>query len=182
MAQAHSQEHLTQVIGSVPLAGELGAEPALDDARRSTVVLGGELTSRKQRSLWGDAWRRLTKNKLAIIGLIIVTTFIALAILAPVLAPYGQSEVVDYRLARHGPSWQWPLGLDQNGRDIFSRLLYGARVSLVVGVLAQALVLLIGIPVGAFAGYHGGRIDNFLMRSVDVVYAIPQLLLVMILL
>jgi ABC-type dipeptide/oligopeptide/nickel transport system permease subunit len=88
--------------------------------------------------------------------------------------------VVDYRLARYGPSWTWPLGLDQNGRDILSRLLYGARVSLVVGVLAQALVLLIGIPIGAFAGYHGGRIDNFLMRSVDVVYAIPQLLLVMI--
>jgi oligopeptide transport system permease protein len=148
--------------------------------RTPTFHLGGQLTARKQRSLWGDAWRRLTKNKLAVIGLIIVVTFVVMAILAPVLAPYGQAEVVDHRLARTGPTWAFPLGLDQNGRDIFSRLLYGARISLVVGVLAQALVLLIGIPVGAFAGYHGGRVDNAIMRGVDVVYAIPQLLLVMI--
>ena len=180
MAQAQPREHLPQAIGSLPLAGDVDAEAAPDGLRTSGLVLGGELMARKQRSLWGDAWRRLTRNKLAIVGLITVLTFITLAILAPVLAPYGQAEVVDYRLARYGPSWAFPFGLDQNGRDIFSRLLYGARVSLVVGVLAQALVLLIGIPIGAFAGYHGGRIDNFLMRSVDVVYAIPQLLLVMI--
>lgn len=180
MAQAQPREHPPRMIGSLPLAGDLSAESAEGANRSSTMVLGGALTARKQRSLWGDAWRRLTRNKLAVLGLMIVTTFIILAILAPVIAPYGQAEVVDYRLARHGPSWTWPFGLDQNGRDIFSRLLYGARVSLVVGVLAQALVLLIGIPVGAFAGYHAGRIDNFLMRSVDVVYAIPQLLLVMI--
>jgi ABC-type dipeptide/oligopeptide/nickel transport system permease subunit len=160
----------------------LGAEatPAAIAAELPTLGLTGELVAHRQRSLWGDAWRRLCRNKLAVIGLIIVVTFVVLAALAPVLAPYGQSEVVDYRLARHGPSWLFPMGLDQNGRDIFSRLLYGARVSLVVGVLAQALVLAIGIPVGAFAGYHGGRIDNALMRAVDVVYAVPQLLLVMI--
>lgn len=145
-----------------------------------TLAIAAELVTRPQRSLWSDAWRRLTRNKLAVVGLVIVITFMTLAVLAPVLAPYGQSEVVDFRLTRHGPSWTWPLGLDQNGRDIFSRLLYGARVSLVVGVLAQALVLLIGIPIGALAGYHGGRFDNILMRGVDVVYAIPQLLLVMI--
>jgi ABC-type dipeptide/oligopeptide/nickel transport system permease subunit len=156
------------------------AERAPGQQRTATIRLGGELTARKQRSLWGDAWRRLTKNKLAVVGLIIVVTFVSLAILAPVLAPYGQAEVVDHRLARTGPTWLFPLGLDQNGRDIFSRLLYGARVSLVVGVLAQALVLIIGIPVGALAGYHGGRVDNAIMRGVDVVYAIPQLLLVMI--
>ena len=181
MAQAQPRDHLSPAVGSVPVAGALDAESAAaPGSRTEPMILGGVLTTRKQRSLWGDAWRRLTRNKLAIIGLIIVSTFIVLAILAPVIAPYGQAEVVDYRLARHGPSWMWPLGLDQNGRDIFSRLLYGARVSLVVGVLAQALVLLIGVPIGAFAGYHGGRVDNFLMRSVDVVYAIPQLLLVMI--
>jgi ABC-type dipeptide/oligopeptide/nickel transport system permease subunit len=155
-------------------------ERAPGQQRTATIRLGGELTARKQRSLWGDAWRRMTKNKLAIVGLIIVVTFVSMAILAPVLAPYGQAEVVDHRLARTGPTWLFPLGLDQNGRDIFSRLLYGARVSLVVGVLAQALVLIIGIPVGALAGYHGGRVDNAIMRGVDVVYAIPQLLLVMI--
>ena len=130
-----------------------------------TTALGGELTARRQRSLWGDAWRRLIRNKLAIIGLVIVTTFTLIAIFAPLIAPYGQAEVVDYRLARFHPSWTWPMGLDANGRDIFSRMVYGARVSLVVGVLAQAIVLLIGVPIGAIAGYYGGETDNVLMRS-----------------
>ncbi len=156
---------------------------SLPVAEQAPVVASGRVLTaaeRRQRSLWGDAWRRLLKNKLAVIGLIIVTTFVILAALAPWIAPYSQSEVVDPRLTRHPPSWTWPAGLDQNGRDIFSRLLYGARVSLVVGVLAQALVLLIGVPIGAAAGYYGGKVDNLLMRMVDVIYAVPQLLLVMI--
>lgn len=193
MAQSHSQSQPYQPIDLTLRETDSGmpapnwdVEELIDETRipgqvrTATTRLGGELTARKQRSLWGDAWRRLTRNKLAVIGLFIVVSFIVLAVFAPLLAPYGQAEVVDYRLARHGPSWQFPFGLDQNGRDIFSRILYGARVSLVVGVLAQGLILLIGIPIGAFAGYHGGRIDNALMRAVDVIYAVPQLLLVMI--
>jgi ABC-type dipeptide/oligopeptide/nickel transport system permease subunit len=129
--------------------------------------------------LWGDAWRRLLKNRLAVVGLVIVTLFIALAVVAPLIAPYGQAEVVDPRLARYEPTWTWPFGLDANGRDIFSRILYGAQVSLVVGVLSQVIVLLIGVPIGALAGYLGGAVDNTLMRAVDVIYAIPQLLLVL---
>ncbi len=144
-----------------------------------TKQLGGELTARKQRSLWGDAWRRLMRNKLAVIGLCIVVFFSLVAIFASVIAPYGQAEVVDFRLARYPPSWQWPMGLDANGRDIFSRMVYGAQVSLVVGVLSQIIVLLIGIPLGAIAGYFGGATDNVLMRMVDVIYAIPQLLMVL---
>lgn len=147
--------------------------------RTETTVLGGDLTARKQRSLWSDAWRRLRKNKLAVLGLIIVVSFSLIAIFASVIAPYGQAEVVDFRLARHHPTWTWPMGLDANGRDIFSRMVYGAQVSLVVGVLAQAIVLLIGIPLGAIAGYFGGATDNVLMRLVDVIYAIPQLLMVL---
>lgn len=144
-----------------------------------TTRLGGELTAKKQRSLWGDAWRRLIRNRLAVIGLIIVVFFSLIAIFASVIAPYGQAEVVDYRLARHPPTWTWPMGLDANGRDIFSRMVYGAQVSLVVGVLAQVIVLTIGIPIGAMAGYLGGATDNVLMRLVDVFYAIPQLLMVL---
>ncbi len=134
----------------------------------------------RHRSLWTDAWRRLTKNRLAVVGLIIVVVFIVMATFAPLLAPYTQAEVVDVRLARQGPSWLWPFGLDQNGRDIWSRTLYGARVSLLVGVVSQIIVLAIGVPVGMVAGYKGGNIDNLLMRFVDVFYAVPQLLLVMI--
>ncbi|HEV2527735.1 MAG TPA: ABC transporter permease [Thermomicrobiales bacterium] len=134
----------------------------------------------RQRSLWSDAFRRMAKNKLAIIGLFVVSLFTLTAIFAPWIAPYGQSEVVDPRLARTGPSWTWPMGLDQNGRDIFSRLVWGARVSLTVGLVAQTIVIIIGVTVGALAGYFAGKTDTFLMRFVDVVYAIPQILLVMI--
>jgi oligopeptide transport system permease protein len=87
--------------------------------------------------------------------------------------------VVDVRLASHPPSWTWPFGLDRNGRDVFSRIMYGARVSLLVGVLSQVIVLAIGIPVGAIAGYCSGKVDNILMRFVDVIYAIPQVLMVL---
>jgi oligopeptide transport system permease protein len=144
-----------------------------------SIKLEGDLTARHDRSLWSDAWRRLIRNKLAIVGLIVVMVFAAIAVLAPVIAPYGEAEVVDFRLARYHPSWTWPMGLDANGRDIFSRIVYGARISLVVGVLSQVIVLLIGVPIGAAAGFIGGNIDNVLMRLVDVIYAIPQLLMVL---
>jgi oligopeptide transport system permease protein len=192
MAQSHRQ---SQPLDSVNLAlrntdtavpaPPWQAEDVIEDAvapgqrETPTVGLGGELAARKQRSLWTDAWRRLRRNKLAVVGLVVVATFSLIAIFAPAIAPYGQAEVVDFRLARYPPSWTWPMGLDANGRDMFSRMVYGAQVSLVVGVLAQAIVLLIGVPIGAIAGYFGGATDNVLMRLVDVVYAIPQLLIVL---
>ncbi|MGI8476741.1 MAG: ABC transporter permease [Thermomicrobiales bacterium] len=138
-----------------------------------------EATTRKPASLWRDAWRRLVRNRLALIGLTLVTLFILVAAFAPLLAPYGESEVVDVRLARHAPNWIWPFGLDANARDIFSRMMYGARVSLLVGVVAYLIILSIAIPVGSIAGYYGGRVDNVLMRLVDVIFTIPQVLLVL---
>jgi len=186
MVQSQSQAGTPDSAG--PYVGEAANAETVADSAWSAVdspnalARAGslsELSSRKQRSLWGDAWRRLTKNKLAVIGLVVVVFFVIVALFAPLIAPYGEAEVVDYRLAREHPSWVWPFGLDANGRDLFSRVVYGARVSLVVGVLAQALVLAIGIPVGAAAGYFGGWVDTTLMRLVDVVYAIPQLLLVL---
>jgi ABC-type dipeptide/oligopeptide/nickel transport system permease subunit len=138
-----------------------------------------EVVVRKQTSLWGDAWRRLVRNKLAVLGMIVVITFVLVAIFAPVIAPYEEAEVVDPRLVRFSPSWDWPMGLDQNGRDIFSRTVWGARVSLFVGVVAYMIVLMIAIPVGSIAGYFGGWVDNVIMRAVDVVFTIPQVLLVL---
>lgn len=176
----------SQPIESVDLRSANVAAPEADAiADRSSLrpptnlTAVGDLTARPQRSLWADAWRRLRKNKLAVIGLTIVVVFTLVAVFAPLIAPYGEAEVVDTRLARMHPSWTFPFGLDANGRDLFSRVVYGARVSLVVGVLAQAIVLAIGIPVGALAGYFGGATDEILMRVVDVIYAIPQLLLVL---
>ncbi len=138
-----------------------------------------EAAPTRQASLWGDAWRRLIRNKLAVIGLVIATTLILCAIFADIVAPYGPAEIVHVDLRLTEPSWHFPMGIDQNGRDVFSRVIHGARVSLVVGVVAQLIVLAIGVPVGAAAGYFGGTVDNALMRFVDVVYAIPQLLLVL---
>lgn len=175
--------------------------PAVEAEAATLANLGAaqEVSSRRQASLWGDAWRRLIRNRLAIVGMVIVASFTIIAILAPVIAPYSESEAVyediesrnpdgspnaDYyhvvrELPGAEPSRTWPMGLDLNGRDIFSRMMYGARVSLVVGVLAQVIILVIGVPIGAIAGYYGGWTDNFLMRIVDVVYAIPPLLLVL---
>lgn len=140
-----------------------------------------EATPLRQASLWGDAWRRLIRNRLALIGLIIVIVISLTAIFAPLIAPYGESEVVAPSLKLSTPSWYFPMGIDQNGRDVFSRIVYGSRVSLLVGVVAQLIVLGIGVPIGAIAGYYGGQVDNALMRTVDVFYAIPQLLLVLLL-
>src|SRR6478735_3813849 len=165
-------------------AAEQPRDRSIELAEGATVGLGelameAEASPRRQASLWGDAWRRLIRNRLALIGLIVVSVFMVLAIFAPLIAPYGESEVVDVRLASHPPSWTWPFGLDRNGRDVFSRIMYGARVSLLVGVLSQVIVLAIGIPVGAIAGYCSGKVDNILMRFVDVIYAIPQVLMVL---
>ena len=153
---------LRETDSAVP-APSWQAEELLEDAgapgqqTTGSARLGGELTARRERSLWGDAWRRLIRNKLAIVGLVVVATFAIVAVLAPVIAPYTEAEVVDHRLARYPPSWTWPMGLDANGRDMFSRMVYGAQVSLVVGVLSQAIVLLIGVPLGAIAGFSAAR-------------------------
>jgi oligopeptide transport system permease protein len=192
MAPSHSHSQPVDSLGlslretdSALPAPSWQTEDLIDDSNvpardiGGTVRLGGDLTVRRERSLWGDAWRRLIRNRLAVIGLIIVATFAIIAILAPVVAPYDQAEVVDFRLARHHPSSTWPMGLDANGRDIFSRMVFGAQISLVVGVLSQAIVVLIGVPIGAVAGFLGGSADNVLMRLVDVIYAIPQLLMVL---
>lgn len=164
------------------LTGTGSVKPAAEEVVRQAPTLKtlGDMTNRPQRTLMSDAWRRLIRNKMAIVGLGIVIIFGLLAVFARLIAPYGQAEVVDVRLAREGPMWLWPMGLDENGRDVFSRVLYGAQVSLLVGVVSQVIVLAIGIPIGAMAGFYGGYVDNLLMRFVDVIYAVPQLLLVMI--
>lgn len=157
------------------------AAPREQVSQAELLAEAAEAVPTRQASLWGDAWRRLLKNRLAVVGLVIVIIFTLTAIFAPLIAPYGEAEVVATSLKLTKPSWYFPMGIDQNGRDVFSRVVYGARVSLLVGVVAQLIVLAIGVPVGAIAGYFGGHVDNALMRTVDVFYAIPQLLLVLLL-
>ncbi|HEY7068408.1 MAG TPA: ABC transporter permease [Chloroflexota bacterium] len=131
------------------------------------------------RGLWRDAWRRLRRNRAAVAGLAFIVLVAACALLADVLAPYPFWQQ-DLSVVRQPPSPQHLLGTDELGRDILSRLLYGARISLAVGLVVQTLILLVGVPVGALAGYFGGWLDTLLMRAVDVLYSIPDLLLVIV--
>ncbi|HEY8599849.1 MAG TPA: ABC transporter permease [Thermomicrobiales bacterium] len=152
-------------------------------ATATTSALGQKglgRSKRRQSSLWGDAWRRLLKNKLAIIGLVVVILLSLIALLAPLLAREPiDSQNYDALYAR--PSAAYPMGADHLGRDILSRVIWGARVSLLVGLVAQIIVLAIGVPIGAAAGFFGGKVDLILMRLVDVMYAFPTLLFVVLL-
>jgi ABC-type dipeptide/oligopeptide/nickel transport system permease subunit len=135
---------------------------------------------RKERSLWSDAWRRLLRNRLAVFGLTVVVFFIFLALFADLVAPYSYEKQM-LEKANQFPNREFLLGTDPLGRDMLSRLIYGARVSMIVGLGSQVLVLLIGVPLGAIAGYYGGKVDLILMRIVDVMYAFPTLLFVILL-
>lgn len=135
---------------------------------------------RPPRSIWRSAWERLLRNRLALVGLGIVLMFLFLAVLADLISPYDQTKQ-NYDAILQGPSLKHPLGTDGLGRDTATRLIFGARTSLSVGLFTQALVLFIGVTVGLVAGYAGGRIDNLLMRAVDVVFAFPDLLLIILL-
>lgn len=141
----------------------------------------------KGRSLTQEAIQRLFRNKAAIAGLIIILGFMFLAIFAPWVAPHDPLKMTSGQKylppawVEKGPTgkagtWDYPLGTDQVGRDVFSRVIYGARVSLMVGFLPTIIILLIGTTIGLIAGLSGGRTDNLLMRLTDVVYAFPDLL------
>ena len=131
-------------------------------------------------SLWMDAWRRLRKNRMAVAGAIILCFVVALSVVAPWFSPYS-FEDQDTALGASSPSGAHWLGTDPLGRDLLTRILYGGRVSLLVGVAATSVSLLIGVLYGAVAGFAGGRLDSFMMRVVDVLYALPFTILVIIL-
>lgn len=148
--------------------------------------IGGRLESDKARGLWSDAWRRLRKNKAAVIGLVYIGFMGLVAIFGPMLAPHDPNLIPmgeGFVPANLPPFWQdgsdsrFILGTDSLARDNFSRYIHGARVSMVVGVVPTVLTVAIGVTVGMAAGWLGGRWDNLLMRLVDVVYAFPSLLL-----
>lgn len=135
------------------------------------------LQERKPRSLWKIAWRRLSKNKLALLGLGIVVFFVIIALFAPYITPYPWNEV-DLSRALQPPSWKHLLGTDEFGRDIFSRIIYGTRVSLQFAFFAQLISISIGTVLGLVAGFYGGWIDDLIMRIVEVLFAFPFLLFV----
>ncbi len=122
------------------------------------------------------AWGRFKKNRMAVISLVILATLIVLALLAPVIAPYDPDEQ-DLLNRLKAPSSDHWFGTDDLGRDVFTRVLYGARVSLSVGIFSVVFNVIIGVTVGAIAGYYGGKVDSILMRFVDIMLAFPQFFL-----
>lgn len=140
----------------------------------------------KTRGLWSDAWRRLRKNKAAVIGLVYIGFMILVAVFGPILAPHDPNNIPmgeGFVPANLPPFWMegsnpdYLLGTDSLARDNLSRYLYGARISMVVGIVPTIVTLLVGISFGMVSGWLGGRWDDVMMRIVDVVYAFPSLLL-----
>jgi oligopeptide transport system permease protein len=151
------------------------------------TLRGGIAKPQPAASLWRDAFGRLRKNKLAIIGLILVGFVAFVAIFGSILAPYNyQDQDLAAVVANKGQplpplSGGHILGTDQIGRDLLSRLMDGARISMSVAIVVQIVVICIGVPIGAMAGWFGGRTDNILMRFTDVMYAFPDLLFIILL-
>ena len=131
-------------------------------------------------SLWSDAIYRLTRNKAAMIGAVVLVFLISCAILAPWIAPYSYS-FQDLDLGASPPSAEHLLGTDILGRDLLSRILYGARISLLVGFVATGVALVIGVSWVIIAGYAGGRVDSIMMRIVDVLYGLPFIIFIILL-
>lgn len=139
-----------------------------------------ELELEAPTGLWRDVWSRLRRNPGAIVGFLLVGMFVAAAVFAPLIAPEGADEGHLERIIEGccpGPSSGHLFGVDQLGRDEFSRILFGARYSLIVGVVSVSVGLSIGTVLGSIAGYLGGAIDSVVMRLMDVMLAIPGLLL-----
>jgi oligopeptide transport system permease protein len=134
-------------------------------------------SARPHHTLWGDAFVRLRRNRLAVVGAILIISLALASIIVPLISPYEFDEQ-NLDAVLEGPSHAHLLGTDGLGRDVFTRLFYGAQTSLAVGIFTQLIVLAIGLPIGALAGYAGGKVDNLLMRFVDIVYAFPDLLLI----
>ena len=146
-----------------------------------------KVLSRPSRSFWRDAWSRLLHNKAAVAGALVILFFMFVAVFAPVLAPHNPLELnsgkgflppmwVENSSTGKAGTPEFILGTDNLGRDVLSRVIYGARVSMVVGFIPTLIIVVVGVSLGMIAGYFGGSTDNLLMRLTDIVYAFPDLL------
>ena len=151
----------------------------MHDATANTAPID-DLEFDKGASLWQDAFRRLQQNRLALFGAAILTIAILLAAITPLIAPY-EYDAQDLQLSAAPPSSAHWLGTDYLGRDLLTRILYGGRISLMVGFAATFVSLTIGVFYGATAGFIGGRTDATMMRIVDILYALPFTIFVIIL-
>lgn len=134
------------------------------------------MTKTNSNSLWAEGLKRLKRNRFAVISAYVVAILCLVAVFAPWIAPYSYDEQNIDRIFEP-PGSQYVLGTDSLGRDLLSRLIYGARVSMSVGIITAAISLLIGVSVGAIAGWMGGAVDAIIMRTVDILYSIPTVVL-----
>jgi oligopeptide transport system permease protein len=142
----------------------------------------GPLPLEAGASLWSDAWRRLRRNRMAVIAGVLLALIALLVVTAPILPGVPDPNRQDLELGAVPPGPGHPMGTDILGRDLMARVLYGGQISLLVGLVATLVSLLIGVTWGAVAGYFGGRLDNLMMRFVDVLYSLPYMFLVILLL
>lgn len=178
MDRSNTRETLTQADALVTPEG----------AGVDTVVLGprGESDLVVGTSLWRDAWRRLLKNRLAGAGGAVIILIVVLAIVGaislqfPNILPYGYDEV-NLDLADQGPTLSHWFGTDTLGRDILVRLMVGGAISITVGLVATAVSFVIGVAYGAISGYFGGKVDQVMMRIVDIIYSLPYIFIVIVL-
>lgn len=156
-----------------PIPDEWFTSLQKDEAAAEAVV-------RPSQSYWQDSWRRLKQNKLAMAGLVCLVLLVIMAIIGPMISghSYNQQILKDQNLP---PSSEYWFGTDGLGRDVFTRTWYGARISLFVGVMAALIDFIIGVIYGGIAGYKGGRTDSVMMRIVEVLYGLPNLLVVILL-
>ena len=137
--------------------------------------ISADQISRPSVSYWKDAWRRFRKDKLAMFGLVMILIVSLFAIFGPMLCPYDYDEADFFSIAQWPSKAHW-FGTDALGRDLYVRVLYGARISLSIGVVAALVNMVIGVLYGGIAGYFGGKVDNVMMRIVDIIIALPSLL------
>ena len=157
------------------------------NVQTNTRIVSLNQIASPSRSLFKDAWFRLSKNKGAVVSMVIIAIFFVVALFADKIVPHNPLEIVSGKKflppvwVKEGPTGAageatYIFGTDSLGRDVLSRTIYGARVSMVVGLIPTAIILLVGTIVGLYSGYAGGRVDNLLMRFTDIIYAFPDLL------
>ncbi|MBQ3693566.1 MAG: ABC transporter permease [Synergistaceae bacterium] len=149
-------------------------EPLSQEQKMHSEIMRPSLT------YWSDAWRRLKHDKLALFGLIVIVMILLLAVFGPMLSPY-EYDAMDFMIINEPPNLSHWFGTDIFGRDLFVRVMYGARISLSVGFMASIISLFIGVIYGGISGFAGGRTDDIMMRIVDVIYSVPMMIYVILL-
>ena len=148
-------------------------------SERALAAIPGALTVKKQRSLWGDAWRQFRKHRLAMAGLVLFIFMLLATFIGTAIYPQDIDDI-DFSVSGAGISMEHPFGTDSLGRDILARILWGGRISLAVGVIAALVAIGVGTTIGATAGFFGGSTDTLLMRLTDLFISLPQVPLLLV--